>query len=251
MGALGVIARKDLKAVLTSPMYYMIATCCSVLWAIIFSVKFLGFAQTFVPGQESARNIHSEVFIAHISAVNLIFVVVIPALTMRLLAEEKKMRTFDLLLTAPVTATEIAVGKFLAAFGAILGLVAISFLFPLLTRFMADFPMGPLLTTYLGLVLVSAIYVAIGLFASALTESVVLSVVLGLVFNLMFWFVGMTAERANIPMLASALEYLSVGQHFMAFIGGAIKLNATVFLLSCAGLFLFLTQRVIESARWR
>lgn len=251
MRSILIVAQKDLRALLQSPIFYVIATFCSILWGLIFVSKFLFFTQNFMPGQEGNQNIHGEVFLTHISAINLIFILIIPAITMRLLAEEKKQKTFDLLLTSPIAATEIVLGKYLAGLGAASLLIGISFIFPLLTRIMAEFQWGPLLATYLGLFLISAIYVAIGLFASSLTESVVLSVVMGLIFNLLFWFVGMTAERTEIPYLTSIFEYLSVGQHFMAFAGGAIKLNSFVFLVSCAGFFVFLAQRVVEFARWR
>lgn len=254
MSAVFVLAKKDLKALLSSPIFYFIATCCTALWTMVFVVKLREFAANshmYQSMEGGGRNIHAEVFLAHFSIVNLVFMFVIPALTMRLLAEEKKLRTYDLLLTSPLTATQIAMGKYLAGFGAALVLVLISALYPLATRMMAEFQAGPLVTTYLGLILISGIYVALGLFASALTESVVLSVVMGLIFNLLLWFVGATVQGSNMPLLTSVVEYLGIGQHFMGFVGGAIKLNGLVFLLSVIVLFVFLTQRVIESSRWR
>lgn len=192
-----------------------------------------------------------EVFLMHISQINLLFVFVVPALTMRLLAEEKRMRTYDLLLTSPISATQIALGKFFAGWGAVSALTLISFLYPLATRMVAAFPFGPLLSAYLGVVLVSGAYVAVGLFASSLTESILLSVVMGLIFNILLWFISQGPGADSHPLLASVLEYMSLGQHFLGFIMGAIKLKSVVFLLSVIGLFVFLTQRVVESSRWR
>ena len=246
-----VIAKKDLKTLFSSSIFYVVCTFCTILWGIIFATKFLMFSQNFMAGQETNHNIHGEVFLTHISSVNLLFILLVPALTMRLLAEEKKQRTIDLLLTSPLTSTQIVLGKYLAGLGGVLFLIALSFLYPIMTAFMAEIQWGPLLSTYLGLILISGIYVAIGLFASSLTESVVLSVVMGLIFNLLFWFIGMTAERTEIPYVTSIIEYLSVGQHFMAFAAGSIKLNAAIFFLSCAGFFVFLAQRVVEFFRWR
>jgi len=122
-------------------------------------------------------------------------------------------------------------------------------IYPLGTRAIADFPMGPLLSAYVGLTLVVGVYVAIGLFASSLSESIMLSVVLGLIFNIMLWFLPQGAGEGHL--WSAALEYMSIGQHFLGFIMGAIKLNASVFFVSLIGVFVFLTQRVIESSRWR
>lgn len=248
------LAGKDFKNLLFSPMFCFIAALCTVLWSFTYMRNLLLFAESsrgfFNPGGEGL-SLQMTVFLNHISQINLLFIFIIPALTMRLLAEEKKLRTYDLLLTSPITATEIAIGKFLGAFGVVLILVALSFLYPLGTRLIAEFSMWPLLTAYLGVLLVAAAYTAIGVFASSLTESVVLSVVMGLIFNLILWFLSQGAENSTGLWMTSLLEQISIGDHFMSFIRGSIRLKSLVFLLSCTGLFVFLTQRVVESSRWR
>lgn len=255
MRAIFTLAGKDLKNLLSSPMFYVVSGLCSVLWSYSYIRALLMFAEKsrmyMQPGQDGGMNLQREVFMMHISQINLLYVFVVPALTMRLLAEEKRMRTYDLLLTSPVSATEIAVGKFLAGLGAVSVLTAISFLYPLLTRAVAEYPMLPLLSAYAGVILVSAAYVGVGLFASSLTESVMLSVILGLIFNIMLWFISQGAGTDNMPMVTAVLEYMSLGQHFLNFIMGAVKLSSLVFFASVIGLFVFLTQRVVESSRWR
>jgi ABC-2 type transport system permease protein len=255
MRAILTIAHKDLKNLLTSPLFYVIAGLCTVLWSYTFMRRLLEFAEQskmyMQPGMDSGMNIQREVFLVQISLTNLLFVFMVPALTMRLLAEEKRLRTYDLLLTSPITATQIAVGKFLAGWGAVSVLTFISFLYPLFTRSVAEYPFGPLLTAYLGMFLVSGAYVAVGLFASSLTESVMLSVVMGLIFNILLWFISQGAGNESSPWLAGVMEYISLGQHFMGFILGSIKTKSIVFLASVIGLFIFLTQRVVESSRWR
>ncbi|HAG92226.1 MAG TPA: ABC transporter permease [Bdellovibrionales bacterium] len=247
------LAGKDFRSLATSPMFCLIAALCSVMWSFTFLRSLILFAEntqaTFNPGP--SPTLQMTVFLTHISQINLLFVFIVPALTMRLLAEEKKLRTYDLLLTAPITATEIALGKFLGAFGVILILVALSFLYPLATYPIAHFSFPPLLAAYLGVILVASTYVAVGVFASSLTQSVVLSVVMGLVFNLFLWFLSQGAESATGLYMTSVLEQISIGDHFMAFIRGSIRLKSIMFLLSCTGLFVFLTQRVVESSRWR
>jgi ABC-2 type transport system permease protein len=253
MRAILTVAWKDLRNLLTSPLFYVIAGLCSVLWSYSYIRNLLVFADQsgMNMGQESGMNLQREVFMLHISQINLLFVFVVPALTMRLLAEEKRLRTYDLLLTSPITATDIAVGKFLAGWGAVGALMLISFLYPLSTRLVAEYPMVPLLSAYLGVLLVSGAYVAVGLFASSLTESIVLSVVMGLIFNILLWFISQGTGGDMSPTVSAVLEYMSVGQHFLGFILGAIKLKSLVFFTSVIGLFVFLTQRVVESSRWR
>ncbi len=254
MRAILTLAGKDLRNLLSSPLFYVIAGLCSVLWSYSYMRNLLEFAEQsrvyMQPGMETGMNLQRAVFLAHISQINLLYVFVVPALTMRLLAEEKRLRTYDLLLTSPISATHIALGKFLAGFGAVSVLTLISLIYPLATRLVAEYPMGPLFAAYLGVLLVAGAYVAVGLFASSLTESVLLSVVLGLIFNILLWFLSQGASGSG-TMISSVLEYMSLGQHFLNFIMGAVKLNSLVFLLSLIGVFVFLTQRVVESSRWR
>lgn len=251
MRAVMVLAGKDFKALVSSPLFFVMSGLCTFVWSFSYIRILLEFAQRgqmSAPGMDTP-SLQNTVFMAHISQTNLLFLFVLPALTMRLLSEEKRMRTYDLLLTAPVTATQIALGKFFAAWGAALVLTFISLLYPLGTRALAEFHMAPLFSAYLGVALVAGAYVAVGLFASSLTESVMLSVVLGLIFNVFLWFVSQGAGEGHF--YTPILEYISIGQHFLNFIMGAIKLNSTIFLVSLIALFVFLTQRVVESSRWR
>lgn len=250
------IAWRDLRVLLTSPMFFFIAFLCTAFWSfmylrhlVLFAAQSMGMLGAM--GQEPMANIHYSVFVSHISYANLVLIFCVPALTMRLISEEKKTRTYDLLMTAPITATDIAIGKFLAGLGAVTSLILISFIYPLGTRLIADFHFGPLLTSYLGLLLIAGCYVAAGLLASSLTESVVLSVVMGLIFNLALWFVSQGVDMSDAPMFVAVMEHLSIGQQFMTFIRGTIQIGALVFFLSCMALFVFLAQRVIESSRWR
>lgn len=248
------IAWKDLRNLITSPLFYVISGLCTAVWSLVYISTFFEFvnqASAFLqPGIESGLNIQRNVFLKHIWVTNYLYFFVIPAFTMRLLAEEKRQGTYDLLMTSPITATQIAIGKFLAGVGAVALLTFFSFLYPLGTRLVGEFPLGPLLIAYLGVMLVSSAYVAIGLFASSLTESVLLSVVLGVVFNLVFWLIGQGGGMGS-SMISEVLDYMSLGPHYVGFLLGSIKVNSLVFVLSLIAIFVFFTQRVVESSRWR
>ncbi|MBX7232461.1 MAG: ABC transporter permease subunit [Bdellovibrionales bacterium] len=250
------VASKDFRSLVTSPMFCIAAGASALLMSYSYLRNLKQFSESSLMGAmqygaENGANIQFTVFMGHLSITNLLFVLITPAITMRLLAEERKMRTYDLLLTAPITATDIALGKFLAGFGGILVLTLISLLFPLMTRAVADFSVKQLLISYLGLGLVTGTYVAVGVFSSSLTESVLLAVVLGWLLNLCLWFLAQGADFFEGSKFVAVMEHLSIGQHFANFVRGTLNVSSFVFLLSCIAFFVFLTQRVVESSRWR
>ena len=255
------IAGKDLRSLFLSPLFWVVGGLCSVVWSVLYLVRVQQFAeQSFrmqmmqqMQGQtgEPGPNLHFEVFATHISLVNFILIMAVAALTMRLFAEEKKQRTFDLLLTSPVTATQIVIGKFLGGLGAAWALVLISFLYPVSMALFAGIEWGPLIASYIGLMLIAACYVAVGMFASSLTESAVLAVIMSLIFSVGIWFVGAATDMIDNPTWVAVFEHLSFGSHFINFIKGGISVASTVFFASVIFLYCFLTQRVVESSRWR
>ena len=170
---------------------------------------------------------------------------------MRLIAEEKKLRTFDLLMTAPITSTKIVLGKFLAGYSAVLLLVLASFLFPFLTGWFADFSLTLLMSAYISIALLVGIYTAIGLFSSSLTESIMLSVFMGIAFNVSLHFISIGNQFSDNTIFSSIIQYISVSSHLEGFFRGNIITSSIVFFILAIGFFLFLTQRVIESTRWR
>lgn len=255
-GAL-VIAGKDLRGLFWSPLFWIMAGLCSVIWAFLYQASLFDFANQSRMmmmsghGGEGGPSLHYVVFARHISITNLIMIFAIAPLTMRLFTEEKRNRSFDLLLTSPVSASEIVVGKLLAGLAAGWGLVAVSALYPVSLSFFSKIDWGPLAAAYLGLMLVVACYVAIGMFASSLTESAVLAVVMSLIFSVLLWFLGVLSESSSNPQFAPLFEHLNVGTHFVGFIKGNVSIASAVFMLSVVFFYSFLTQRVVESARWR
>lgn len=246
------VAWKDFRVLVTSPMFLMVAGLCACIWSYNYLPQIFQFERISARAfQTGGLNIHQTLFASHIARANIILIFAIPALTMRLLAEEKKLRTYDLLLTVPISAAQIAAGKFLAACGAGLVLLGISAIYPLGTALFTDFSMGPLISSYIGMAMVTGIYVGVGLFASSVTESVVLSVVLALILNLSLWFLGQAAEMSDQPTLTAILEHVSVPQQFVSFLKGSLKLSSVVFFASTMAFFVFLTERVVESSRWR
>lgn len=256
MNKIFLIAKRDFKQIVTSPLFFLVAAMATIIWSITYLGALRQFASqglmaSMQGGGPHKQSLFESVFVQHLSIVNLVMIFTLPALTMRLIAEEKKSRSYDLLLTSPISSTQIAVGKYLAGFLACMVLVAISFIYPAGTALIATFSWKTLFALYLGLTLVCALYVASGLFASSLTESAMLAVFMGVVFNLLVWFVGQMGMGSDIQWLANVTEYMSVGQHLMGFVRGTVRTSSLVFFITAICFFIFLSQRVVESARWR
>ena len=245
------IAGRDLRSLFKSPLIYVVGGLCATLWTLVFLVSLSSFLDRGRMGMfQGGSSVYENVFKAHISMVNFVMILATAALTMRLIAEEKRNRTYDLLLTAPVTATQIVLGKLLAGIVAAWSLVLLSAVCPVSVRAFGEIEWGPLIGAYAGLLFVVAAYVGLGLFASSMTESPVLSVVVSLVLSCAVWFVGAGAESDN-QLVAKTFEHLSIGTHFMAFLKGAVGTSNFIYFASVVFLCAFLAQRVVESSRWR
>jgi ABC-2 type transport system permease protein len=251
------IFRKELAGYFKSAGFYLCCMIVALIFTSIFIVSFIRFegmqAQAmFNPGlNPQALNIHYGLFMSHFSILNLILLVVAPALTMRLFAEEKKMRTFDLLLTSPITSAQIVIGKYLAAFCAMFFICLIALIYPISTAAFAQLSWGPLLSAFFSIVILGAVYVAIDLFCSSLTDSMIVAMIMGLVFNLSLWFVGIGSDVIDSDWGRKVFEYISLNQHLMMTVEGTIKTSTLIFFVSIVVFFCFLCERVVEASRWR
>jgi ABC-2 type transport system permease protein len=203
-------------------------------------------------GDSPQANIHYGVFLVHMSYINLLMIFVVPAFTMKLFAEEKKMRTFDLLLTSPISSWEIVLGKFLAVAGVLAGLMLVAVAYPLLTLPLVESIHWPsFILAVLGIYFLGLIYLAMNLFCSSLSESLVISFVLSVILNVSIWFVGMGIDAVDSQVARNIFEHISLATHLSGLVEGTFRLQSLVFFLSLVGLFLFLSERVVESHRWR
>lgn len=249
------IAIKDVRSLFVSPLFYLVAGVCTLLWSIFYSLSLQEFAQNSQMmmsqmGGEGA-SINYMVFARHISLVNFVMILAAAAFTMRLFAEEKRQRTFDLLLTSPITATQITMGKFLGGLIVSWALVLISAIYPFATAIIVKSDLLPLASAYIGLMFVVGCYVGIGIFASSLTESSFLAVIMALLGNIMLWFVGSFLENGEGSFWQGVHSQLALGNHFVNFLKGGIQIASVAYFITVIGLFVFITQRVVESNRWR
>jgi ABC-2 type transport system permease protein len=178
------------------------------------------------------------------------FLFIAPLITMRLLAEEKKTGTLELLTTSPVTDAQVVLGKYLGAVGLLVGMLVMTFVMPLLLLHYNQPEFGPIWVGYLGLLLAGGSFLAAGLLASSVTDSQVVAGFLGFGILLSFWIIGWAAPPGGTGW-ASALQYLSIVTHLEDFSRGVIDTKDLVYYVSFIAVFLFFTVRVMESGKWK
>lgn len=250
-----IIAKRDLGSFFNSPIFYVITTVFLIIYSYIF-VNILSFfsMQSMQSGQFQqmgiALNINEMVIEPSFQNMAVVLLLIIPIVTMRSFAEEKKSKTFRLLLSSPVDLKEIIWGKFLACMIVITLMVLISS-YSIGFLFMIGEPdIGPVLTGYLGILLTAGCYVSVGIFASSLTENQIVAAVITFGFSLFMWVIGWGAQTAN-SATGQVLEYLSVIEHMDRFLKGMIETSDLAYYLSFIIFGLFLCYRTLDSNRWR
>jgi ABC-2 type transport system permease protein len=176
----------------------------------------------------------------------------IPAVTMRLWAEEKKLGTIEVLMTLPVKDWEVVTGKFLAALGFYVIMLALTLTLPITVAFLGNPDWGPVVGGYVGALLLGAAYIAIGTFISSLTSEQIVAFIVTVVALLALLLIGVGGVLAFVPeTLAGLFRYLSLSTHFDSIGRGVLDTRDVVYYLSVIGFFLFLTVRTVESRKWR
>ncbi len=173
-----------------------------------------------------------------------------PLLTMRLLAEEQKLGTLELLLTAPVRDWEVVIGKYIASFVILVVTLALTSYYALLLYWFGSPDTGPMLSAYFGLILYGAAALAVGLMASSLSANQIVAAVVGIAILLMLTFVDQIGGIVT-GVAADVLSGLSMNAHFLDFTRGIIDTSNVIYFVSIAAVFLFLTVRSLETRRWR
>lgn len=231
------IAGREIRAYFVSPLAYVVTALFLLISGFLFA---LIFDQT---REATLRYLHSNV--------SVIWLFVVPALTMRLIAEESRTGTIELLLTNPVREYEVVLGKYIACLLLVLVMIAFTLYYPALLMFVGGNPdRGPLIAGYLGLVLQAGAFVAIGLMASALTENQIIAALLAFAIMLVMWLSDGLANALSSPV-REVFRYLSITQHFQEFPRGVIDTTHVIFFLSLIVASLVLATLALWSKRWR
>ncbi len=229
------IAQRELYAYFVSPIAYIVTAAFLVIGGYLFSL-ILYFSR-----EATMRFIFGNL--------SFILLLIAPMITMRLLAEEHRSGTIELLLTAPVRDWEVVLGKFMASLTLFVAMIALTLVYPLVLFVFGSPDGGPILSGYLGLLLAGAGYLSVGLFTSSLSRNQIVSAVLGIVLLLVLWLADAAGSFAG-GGISSILSYLSLSSHTSDLTRGVIDTKDVIYYLSFIASFLFLAVRSLESRRW-
>lgn len=237
MRGVSTIAAREWSAYTVSPVAYVLAAVFLALSGFFFALIL------FDSRQATLRYLFPSV--------SFLLMFLAPLLTMRLLAEERRNGTMELLLTLPFRDSEVILGKFLAAFALYVAILLPTLWYVVLLRVVggAAPEVGPLLSGYLGMLLIGGVLLSIGLFASSLTSNQVVAAVVAFAITLAFWLVGAVSTFVGPPLAGVAL-FLTLPDYLQEFSRGIIDLRAVVYHLSLIAGFLFLTYTSMQTRRW-
>lgn len=249
------VAKKEIKTYFTSPIAYVVIAVFLVLVGFFFYSAIWWFNSQSIqmaqnPYYYQQININQMVFAPLFHNMSIILLLMLPLLTMRLFSEEKKIGTDELLYTSPLSVGQIILGKFLAALVVLATMLVLTGILSIFAFIFGNPEMAQVLNGYLGLFLMGAAFIGVGIFFSSLTENQIVSAILTFGALLLFWILNWASYSAS-GLWKDVLNYLSFFQHFDDMTKGILDTTDVVYYLSFAFFGLFLTHSVIQSRRWR
>lgn len=255
MKGLYAIFRKETANFFVSPIAYAVVAIFLLVsgfffWANVSFMSLVSLQAANNPMIADRINLTDVVIRPLVQNMSIVLLFVMPLLTMRLFSEEKKSGTIELLLTYPVTDLAILFGKFLAAALLLLVMLAGTLPFVVLLFGIGDPDPGTLLSGYLGLLLMGAAFMALGIFLSSLTENQIIAAAVSFGSALLFWVLSWSSTLSG-EKVGAVLKQLSILEHLESFNKGILALSDLSFFVLFIAFFLFLTLRSLETHRWR
>lgn len=229
------IFKREFRSYFTSPIGYVYS-------AIFLFFEGLFFATLYSSGEPNMAYV--------LSVLPTVMAFVLPVLTMRMLSEDRKLKVDQALLTAPVSVTGVVMGKFFAAFCVFAMPISVTLIFQIVVASMVSVNWLIYLNAVLGILLLGAALISIGMFISSLTESSVISCILTLVMFLLIMLVSSLASIAGVDWIVSVAEYVALFDMYSNFTEGVLHITDIVYLVSLIGVFCFLSVRAVEKRRW-
>ncbi|MEE9585019.1 MAG: ABC transporter permease [Candidatus Brocadiales bacterium] len=236
MGGATTIFKREMVSYFYSPIAYVV-----IAVFLVFSGYFFATILAMTQQATLAYSLANTQFILSILA---------PVITMKLLSEEVRAGTIEMLVTAPVTDFEVVFGKFLAAWFLYLVMLAPTLLYVVFLKWVGQPDMGPIISSYIGLTLMGGMFISVGLLMSALTRNQVIAGVSGIVALVILFFVGYAASGTE-SWYASALQYIGTYGHWEPFTKGLVDTKDIIYYITIMSLCLFIAVRVVESRKWR
>jgi ABC-2 type transport system permease protein len=249
------IAHKELRSYFASPIAYVVVGFFALLFGYFFvstlsvMVSLSMQAGMFGGGPQSI-NINEFMLRPLLSNTAIILLFFLPFVTARAYAEEKKSGTIELLLTSPLSDLEIILGKFLGALALFVLMLAVTAVHMTVLFWYGEPELGPMLSAYLGLLLMGASFISVGLLVSSATRNQIVAGVITFALLLLFWVLGWLADSVG-PTSQAVLSYLSILEHFDDFSKGVIDTKHVTYYVSFIAFGLFLTAKAVDTERWR
>lgn len=233
---MGAILKRELSSYFNSAIAY-------VVMAVFFFFSGYFFYAVCISGNSSnLAYVYSNMFV--------IIIFLIPIITMKSLAEEKRQKTDQSLLTSPVSLTDVVLGKFLGAFVLFAMCCVVFLVYALVISFFTTPDWAVILCTLLGILLLGAALIAINVFISALTESVVIAAVAGMGVGLLIYMMNTFTSYISVSWITAIINKIDFVNYYTNFTYGLLNIADIIFFLSVTGLFLFFTVRILEKRRW-
>jgi len=240
--------RRELAAYFLSPIAYVVL----IFFLVVMGFSFWLLVSVLIQGAAGATVMKELVGSI---CFWLAILIVVPVLTMRLLAEELRSGTIETLMTAPVTDTEVVLAKYAGALTFYVAMwaptAAYAFVMKRFSPLTAPMDFGPMLGGYLGALLVGAFFIAIGLFCSALTRNQIIAAIAAFALICVVFFVGVIPYVTRNPAVRDFTMYYSSVAHMLDFSRGVLDTRPVVFYLSGAAMMLLITIKVVEARKWR
>lgn len=252
-----VIAGREIAAYFVQPIAYVVMTVFLLLggWFFFALLRRFDLIQQMYMAMQNPQglermNVNEMVIEPLLHNLAIVMVILVPAITMRSFAEEKRAGTYELLLTAPVRTAEVVAGKFIGAAVLVLVMIALAGIFPLILLMFGNPEVGVMASGYLGLAFLGICFVAVGIFTSSVTQNQIIAAISCFGALLLLYVISWPAETGG-GTFSGLLRYLSLPEHFATMVRGIISTKDIVYFLSVVAVALFLTQRAVESVRWR
>jgi ABC-2 type transport system permease protein len=250
------IIAKELRGYFVSPVVYVVGAIFLLIFGFLsyLYVVYAGYQAIQLmqmQGGQAQLNLNDLVFRNLFASMRFVLLIILPILTMRLFAEERKLRTFEFLMTSPIGINEIVAGKFVSVFLVFLSLLGLTGLVPTVLMLFSDFDWNPIWTGYLGMTLLGALFISVGLLASAITENQIVAAFLSFGILLLIWLISGLGALLGDTALGQIISYVSFMDHYDRLVRGLIDTKDLVYFFSSLAFMLFLTHRVVESTRWK
>jgi ABC-2 type transport system permease protein len=232
------IVKKELNSYFNSPLGYVVVSVFLIISGWLFIQTF------FIIGQATLRSFFN--------LLPILFMFIIPAITMSSWAEEKRSGTVEVLMTFPISASKVVLAKFLSSFAFLLIMLVLTLPIPMMVSNVGSPDKGVIMAGYIGALLLGSAYIAIGLWVSSVTKNQIISFLVAITIIFIFYMIGNSLILDTMPsIVASVGKFLSFGAHFDSILRGVISLSDILYYVSVIVFFLFLNARVVGLKKWK